>query len=88
MLSLTPWVHEKSVAEFIGHRRDLSRWQARVSAATWLHSVTSPSEARAVAEQNDVGINPNTQHVGGGIDVDGQKIETLSNDGGRRFQLT
>lgn len=88
LLSVTPWTHDPTVSERAGQRRDLSRWQARFDAADWLQKVTSPSEARQVANSGDVGIILNTQNVGGAIDGSLDKIDVLYNEGVRIFQLT
>lgn len=88
LLSVTPWTHESHVSERTGQRRDLSRWQARFDAAEWLHKVTSPEDARHVAENGDVGIVLNTQNVGAAIDGSLDRIDVLYNEGVRIFQLT
>jgi len=88
VLSVTPWVHSSNTSERAGQRRDLSRWQARIGAAGWLHRVTSPGEARRVAESNDVGVVLNTQNLGGAIDGSIDGIDVLYNEGVRIFQLT
>jgi len=88
VLSVTPWTHDPNVSERAGQRRDLSRWQARFDAASWLRKVTSPDEARRVANDNHVGIVLNTQNVGGAIDGSLNEIDVLYNEGVRIFQLT
>lgn len=88
LLSVTPWVHESGVSERAGQRRDLARWQARFAAADWLRKVTSPAEARAVVEDDDVGVVLNTQNVGGAIDGSVGAVDVLYNEGVRLFQLT
>ena len=88
LLSVTPWVHSTNASERAGQRRDLSRWQARVAAADWLHKVTSPAEARRVAAGEGVGIVLNTQNVGGAIDGELDDVDVLYNEGVRIFQLT
>jgi len=88
LLSVTPWVHDSTRRERPGQRRDLSRWQARFDAAEWLKKVTSPAEARAVADGDGVGIILNTQNVDGAIDGALEDIDTLYNEGVRIFQLT
>ncbi|MFD1562609.1 dipeptidase [Haloarchaeobius amylolyticus] len=88
LLSVTPWVHDSSLSERVGQRRDLSRWQARFEAADWLQKVTSPREARRVPEDGDVGIVLNTQNVGAAIDGSVDEVDVLYNEGVRIFQLT
>lgn len=88
LLSVTPWVHEEATSEYVGQRRDLSRWQARFDAAGWLHRVTSPAEARQVAADDHVGVVLNTQNVGAAIDGRLDGIDVLYNEGVRIFQLT
>jgi membrane dipeptidase len=88
LLSVTPWTHDPTVPERAGQRRDLSRWQSRFDSADWLHKVTSPTQARQVAADGDVGIVLNTQNVGAAIDGSLEKIDVLYNEGVRIFQLT
>lgn len=88
LLSVTPWVHSKRTSERAGQRRDLSRWQARFSAAEWLQKVTSPAEARKVAAGDGIGVILNTQNVGGAIDGNVNDVDVLYNEGVRIFQLT
>jgi membrane dipeptidase len=88
LFSVTPWTHDPNVTERAGQRRDLARWQARFDAADWLRKVTSPTEARQVADDGDVGIVLNTQNVGAAIDGSLDRIDVLYNEGVRLFQLT
>ena len=88
LLSVTPWVHESGTSEYVGQRRDLSRWQARFDAADWLRKVTAPDEARQVVADGAVGIILNTQNVGGAIDGSLGNLDVLYNEGVRIFQLT
>lgn len=68
--------------------RDLARWQARFDSRDWLCKVTTPSEARAIAGSDDVGIVLNTQNLGRAIDADLDRIEDLYDAGVRIMQLT
>jgi membrane dipeptidase len=88
LVSVTPWVHDSSTSERAGQRRDLARWQARFDAADWLRKVTSPSTAREVVADGDVGVVLNTQNVGAAIDGRLDDIDVLYNEGVRLFQLT
>ncbi|MFB6250759.1 MAG: dipeptidase [Halobellus sp.] len=88
VISVTPWVHEQGVAEHVGQRRDLSRWQSRFNAADWLRKITSPDEMRQVARTDEVGVVLNTQNVGGAINGSIDTIDVLYNEGVRIFQLT
>jgi membrane dipeptidase len=71
-----------------GELHDLSRWQARFDAIDWLHKVTSPSEARSVVENDEVGIILNSQNFGQAIEGEASKVERFYNFGMRIFQLT
>jgi len=88
LLSITPWVHDSTLSERAGQRRDLSRWQSRFAAAEWLWKVTSPEMARRVAASDDVGVVLNTQNVGAAIDGRLDNVDVLYNEGVRIFQLT
>jgi len=88
LISVTPWVHDATASERAGQRRDLARWQARFDAADWLRKVTSPSTAREVVADGDVGVVLNTQNVGGAIDGRLDDVDVLYNEGVRLFQLT
>jgi membrane dipeptidase len=69
-------------------RDDLLRWQAWFDADDDLRKVTTPADARAVAEDDAVGVLLNTQNAGHAIDGDLDELETLWNAGLRVFQLT
>lgn len=88
LLSITPWVHDSTLSERAGQRRDLSRWQSRFAAAEWLRKVTSPAMAQRVAGNDEVGIVLNTQNVGAAIDGRLDNVDVLYNEGVRIFQLT
>jgi membrane dipeptidase len=69
-------------------RDDIQSLQARFDAADWLHKVTTPEDARAVAADDSVGVVLNTQNLGVAIDGDLDAIEALYDAGLRIFQLT
>ncbi|MFB6301109.1 MAG: dipeptidase [Halobacteriales archaeon] len=69
-------------------QRALSQWHARIDAIDWLNKVTSPAEARAVADRDEVGVIINVQDLGTAIDGDIDNIEHLYNQGVRLMQLT
>ena len=68
--------------------RDLDRWTARFDGADWLRKVTTPGEARAVADAGEVGILLNTQNLGEAVEGDVDEVERLYNAGVRVMQLT
>lgn len=68
--------------------RDLARWQARFDAVDWLRKVTSPAEARAAAERDEVGIVLNTQNLGAFVGDDVSLVDELYDAGTRIMQLT
>jgi len=66
---------------------DFWRWSARFDAVPWLEKVTTPAEARAVAETDEVGVLLNTQNLGLQTDdLDG--VEEMYDRGVRIAQLT
>lgn len=71
-----------------GVRQDLARWQARIDAVPWLRKATTPTEARAIVADDDVGVVLNTQNLGAAIDGTLDKVETLYNAGIQIGQLT
>lgn len=77
---------ERSYRE--GVFRDLDRWTARFDSADWLNKVTTPEEARAVADADEVGVLLNTQNLGEAIEGDVDEVERLYNAGVRVMQLT
>jgi membrane dipeptidase len=66
---------------------DFWRWSARVDAVPWLETVTTPAEARDVAERDAVGLLLNTQDLGAQT-ADLDDVEELYGHGVRIAQLT
>jgi membrane dipeptidase len=67
---------------------ELDRWSAKFDTADWLRKVTSPEQAREVADSDDVGVILNTQNLGEAIEGDVDEVERLFNAGIRLMQLT
>ena len=88
LIAPTLWSFDPAVPESVGQRRDLARWHARADAADWLHHVSSPGHARAVADAGEVGVLLNTQNAGAAIDGSLREVDTLYDFGVRSFQLT
>lgn len=66
---------------------DFWRWSARIDAVPWLEKVTTPAEARDVADREAVGLLLNTQNLGDQTgDLD--DVEELYGHGVRVAQLT
>jgi len=66
----------------------LTRWHGRFDAVDWLQKVTSPDQARVVADRGDVGVVLNVQDLGTAIDGDVDAVDRLYNQGVRIMQLT
>lgn len=69
-------------------RSALTRWTAMFDSIDWLHKVTTPEQARAVADRDEVGVILNVQDLGTAIDADVDEVERLYNRGIRLMQLT
>ena len=80
-----------STQKFMGPesvQRAITRWTARFDLVDWLQKVTSPEQARRVAERDEVGIVMNVQDLGAAVDEDVDEVERLYNQGVRIMQLT
>jgi membrane dipeptidase len=68
--------------------KDLFRWFGMFDSVNWLHKVTTPEDARLVAERGDVGVILNIQDLGAYINRDISAIDDIYNLGIRIAQLT
>lgn len=88
LASVTLGSNDPALSYREGVLRDLDRWAARFDTAPWLRKVTSPEQARAVAQDEHVGVVLNTQNLGQAIEGDVDAVERLYNAGVRVMQLT
>lgn len=88
LVSPTVWSFDPSVDFREGVYRDIARWTARTESVEWLRPVRTPSEARSVAADGDVGVVLNIQDAGAFTDGDGSRVDDLVNAGVRITQLT
>jgi membrane dipeptidase len=90
-LSSVTLLGRDSSEQFLGFEqiyRSYSRWTALFDAIDWLEKVTTPAEAREVADGDKVGIILNIQNLGPLIGSDIDQIERLHNLGIRIMQFT
>lgn len=66
----------------------LARWHAMIHELEWMHLVTSPDEARAVADRGEVGILLNVQNIGVEVYENLARLEEMHNFGITIMQLT
>jgi len=88
IISPTMSSFDSTLSHFEGTWNCLARWQARVDYLDWMHKITSPSTARTVTENGEVGVVINTQNLGLAVDDNLGRINKLYNQGMRIFQLT
>jgi len=88
LISPTMASRDSSLSHKEGTWHALARWQARFDHLDWMHKVTSPTGARTIAENDDVGVVLNTQNLGLAIDGEVDLVDKLYNQGMRIFQLT
>lgn len=84
----TVWSFDSSVDFREGVYSDIARWTARQEAIDWYRPVRTPSDARAVAADGDVGILMNVQNTGAFTAGDADRVDDLFNAGVRIMQLT
>ncbi|MFB6300367.1 MAG: dipeptidase [Halobacteriales archaeon] len=88
LTSVTMYASDPALSFAEGVDRALDRWQARFDAVDWLRKVTTPTQARDVADADDVGVILNVQNLGFAIEGDVDAVERLYNRGVRIMQLT
>lgn len=88
LVSATMGSLDQSLSFQDGVRQDIARWQARFDTVDWLHKVTTPSEAREVVANGDIGVVLNVQNGGAAINGNLNETAYLQNAGVQIVQLT